>query len=82
MPGCTPYQLHPWAFAWTVTLPDVTGKVCNQAPDSFLEADKSLTLDTGSGAVDKSSAEIEKTLARSQCELGPEGCGSLRHLEH
>ena len=74
MPGCTPYQLHPWAFAWTVTLPDVTGKVCNQAPDSFLEADKSLTLDTGSGAVDKSSAEIEKTLARSQCELGPEGC--------
>ena len=41
MPGCTPYQLHQRPR-------DVTGKVCNQAPDSFLEADKSLTLDTGS----------------------------------
>ena len=86
MPGCKPYQSHPWAFAWTVTLSDVTGKVCNQAPDSILEADKSLALDTGSGAVAKSSAEMEKTLARShdfcQCELGPEGCGSLRHHRH
>ena len=68
------------------TLSDVTGKVCNQAPDSILEADKSLALDTGSGAVAKSSAEMEETLARShdlcRCELGPEGCGSLRHLDH
>ena len=64
----------------------VTGKVCNQAPDSYLEADKSLALDTGSGAVAKSSAEMEETLARShdfcRCELGPEGCGSLQHLDH
>ena len=81
MPGCTPYQLNPWAFAWTVTLSDVTGKVCNKAPDSFLEADKSLALKVGSRVVARSSAEMEKTLVRShdfcRCELGPEGCGSL-----
>ena len=47
------------------TISDVTGKVCNQAPDSILEANKSLALDTGSGAVAKSSAEMEETLARS-----------------
>ena len=27
----------------------VTNKVCNQAPDSYLEADESLALDKGSG---------------------------------
>ena len=34
----------------------------------------------------RSSDEMEETLARShdfcRCELGPEGCGSLRHLDH
>ena len=43
-------------------------------------------MDTGSGAVAKSSAEMKETLARSHdfcwCELGPEGCGSLQHLDH
>ena len=86
MPGCTPYQLHQIVLSSMQRPRDVTGKVCNQAPDSFLEADKSLALDTGSGAVAKSSAEMEETLARShdfcRCELGPEGCGSLRHLDH
>ena len=46
-------------------LRDVTGRVCNQAPDSFLEADKSLALDKASGAVARNSAAIE-TLGRSQ----------------
>ena len=41
---------------------DVTGKVCNQAPDSFLEADRSLALDKGSEAVAKNSAAMEETL--------------------
>ena len=44
---------------------DVTGKVCNQAPNSFLEADRSLALDKGSGAVARSSATMEETLGRS-----------------
>ena len=48
MPGCTPYQFHQMVLQRPR---DVTGKVCNQAPDSFLEADKSLALDTGSRAV-------------------------------
>ena len=47
------------------TISDVTGKLCNQAPDSFLEEDKSLALVKGSGAVAKSSAEMEETLAIS-----------------
>ena len=41
---------------------DVTGKVCNQVPDSFLEANTSLALDKGSGAVARSSAGMEETL--------------------
>ncbi|KAL5500676.1 hypothetical protein EMCRGX_G012270 [Ephydatia muelleri] len=44
---------------------EVIGRVCNQEPDSFLEADKSLALDKGSGAVAKSSAAMEETLGRS-----------------
>ena len=60
---------------------EVTGKVCNQAPDSFLEADRSLALDKGLEAVAKSSAAMEETLGRSQdfcrCDIGPEGGGSL-----
>ena len=48
MLGCTPYQLHQIVLPSMQRPRDVTGKVCNQAPDSFLEADKSLTLDTGS----------------------------------
>ena len=43
----------------------VIGRVCKQEPDSFLEADKSLALDKGSGAVAKSSAAMEETLGRS-----------------
>ena len=60
---------------------EVTGRVCNQEPDSFLEADKSLALDKGSGAVAKSSAAMEETLGRShnfcRCDIGPEGGDSL-----
>ena len=44
---------------------EVIGRVCNQEPDSLLEADKSLALDKGSGAVAKSSAAMEETLSRS-----------------
>ena len=44
---------------------DVTGRVCNQAPDSFLEADKSLVLDKASGAVARSPAAMEETFGRS-----------------
>ena len=59
----------------------VTGRVCNQEPDSFLEAYKSLSLDIGLGAVAKSSAAMEETLGRShdfcRCDTGPEGGGSL-----
>ena len=44
---------------------EVIGRVCKQEPDSFLEADKSLALDKGSGAVAKSSAAMEETLGRS-----------------
>ena len=60
---------------------EVTGRVCNQEPDSFLEADKYLALDKGSGAVAKSSAAMEETLGRShnfcRCDIGPEGGDSL-----
>ena len=75
-----------WLYANCViihakTQGSVTGRVCNQAPDSFLEADRSLTLDKGSGPVAKSSAAMEETLGRShdfcRCDIGPEGGGSL-----
>ena len=51
---------------------EVTGRVCNQEPDSFLEADKSLILDKGSGAVAKSSAAMEEmwTIQRWQNQKG------------
>ena len=55
---------------------EVTRRVCNQEPDSFLEADKSLALDKGSGAVARSSAAMEETLGRShdfcRCDIEPE----------
>ena len=40
---------------------EVIGRVCNQEPDSLLEADKSLALDKGSGAVaNKSTMKCRK----------------------
>ena len=65
---------------------DVTSKVCNQAPDSFLEADNTLALDKGSETVAKSSAATEETLGRShdfcRCDIGPERGGSLWPVDH
>ena len=52
-----------------VTVPrDITGKACNQAPDSFLEGGgqiKSLALDNAYGAVVRSSSATEETRGRS-----------------
>ena len=74
--GVCPHMIHsndkgddtkcdPQTKANGVTVPrDITGKACNQAPDSFLEgwgggggggADKSLALDNAYGAVVRSS---------------------------
>ena len=70
-------KYHPHVCACACACVCVCARAC---------ADKSLALDIGSGAVAKSSAEMEENLARSHdfcwCELGPEGCGSLRHLDH
>ena len=60
---------------------EVTGRVCNQEPDSFLEADRSLAFDKRSGAVAKSSAAMEEALGRShdfcRWDIGPGEGASL-----